>query len=105
MTPGDDHSGGQASEVSVLRGSRQDDVIVDVGVERGQRVEFVVLAATERRDVGFAQRLADINILPFFAILGDGALDQLIELIGFEYAGALKPAIAPVGPASSMRPS
>ena len=105
MTPGDDHGGGPASEVSVLGAGGKDDVIVDVGVERGERVKLVILATTEGSDVRFAERLADIDVLPFFAVLGVGALDQLIELIGSEYAGVLKPAVAAVGPASSMRPS
>ena len=74
------------------------DVVIDVGIERGQREEVIVVAAAERRDVGLAQRLADVDVLPGLAVLGDRARDQLVELVGAEDRRVLELAVAPVGP-------
>ena len=98
VAAGDDDAGRRTSPVAVVDRGGRGDVVVDVDVEGGQREELVVLAAAEGGDVRLAQRLADIEVLSGFAVLGDGALDQLVQLIGAEDRRMLEPAIAPVGP-------
>ena len=105
MATGDDHAGRQAAAVAVVDRGGRGDVVVDVGVEGGQREELVVLAAAEGRDAGLAQRLADIDVLSGLAVLGHGALDQLVELSVPKMAACLSLPSRPSVQASSMRPS
>ena len=98
MAAGDDHAGRRAAAIAVVDRGGRGDVVVDVGVERGEREELVVLAASERRDVGMAKRLPDVDVLSGFAVLGERTLDQLVELVGAEDGGMLELAVAPVGP-------
>ena len=75
-----------------------DDVVIEVGVERGEGEEVVIGAAPEGGDVGFAQRLADVHVLARDAVLTGGALDQVLQLVGAEQVGVAQAPITAVGP-------
>jgi hypothetical protein len=98
MSPGDDHGGRQAAQAAVLGAGSDDDIIIDVGVVCREPEEFVVPAASERGNVGLAQGLPDVDVLPGLAVLLGRTLDQLVELVGSEDGGVPEPAVACVGP-------
>lgn len=63
-----------------------------------EREEVGVGAAAERRDVGFAQRLTDVDVLAGNAIDLDRPLDQLVQLIGVVDRGVPELAVLTVAP-------
>lgn len=75
------------------------DIVVQVGVQRRKRKEIAITASAEWGDVGAAQSLTDVDVLPRYSVLGDGALYQLVKLVGAEGHGVAQPAILRIAPA------
>jgi hypothetical protein len=98
MAAGDHDAGGRAAAVAVGDARGGDDVVVEVGIEGGEGKEVVVGAAAAGGDGRLAQRLADIDVLPRDAVLTDGALDEVLELVGAEQVGVAQAPVAAVGP-------
>jgi hypothetical protein len=109
MAAGDDNACRRTAAVAVFGRRGRHDIVVEIDIERGQRKEIFVLAAAEGRRVGLAQRLADIDVLPRSAILGDSAVDQFIQSIDSKDGRVAQPSISPIGPgkldASPSQPS
>ena len=98
VTAGDHDAGRRATAMAIGDARGGDDVVIEVGVERGEGEEVVIGAAPEGRDVGFAQRLADVHVLARDAVLTGGALDQVLQLVGAEQVGMAQAPITAVGP-------
>ena len=63
LPAGDDDRGRRTTRLPVPLARDAQNVVVDVDVEGRQREEVGVGAAAERRNVGLAQRLADVDVL------------------------------------------
>ena len=62
-------------------------VVIDVDVEGRQGEEICVAAATRRSDIGLAQCLPDVDVLPGLRVFLDSSLDQLIQFVSAESHG------------------
>jgi hypothetical protein len=98
MMPGHHDAGRRATAVTVGNARGGDDVVVEVGIERSEGKEIVIRAAPAGRDVGLAQRLADVHVLAGNAVFAGGALDQVLELVGAEQVGMTQATVATIGP-------
>ena len=87
VTPGDDDTGRPAIALQVDALGFRSYVVIDVDVEGRQGKEILVPGTTRRSDIGFAQCLPDVDVLPGLPVFLDSSLDQLIQLVSAESHG------------------
>ena len=103
LPAGDDDRGRGTTRLPVPLARGLQHVVVEVNVVGREPEEVGVGAAAERRDVGFAQRLADVDVLAGNAI----DLDRLLSSISSvqKIAACLSLPSLPSHHASSILPS
>ena len=97
-TPGDDDTGRPAIALQVDALGFRSYVVIDVDVEGRQGEEICVTATTRRSDIGLAQCLPDVDVLPGLRVFLDGSLDQLIQFVSAEGHGVSQFAVLGVPP-------
>src|SRR5688572_20231790 len=96
VAAGNHHCGRRTASIAIAGCRGGADVVVEIDVERRECQEIRVLAASKWRNIGLAQRLADVDVLTGPTILRDGAFDKIVELVGPEDCGVAQPSVAAV---------
>ena len=98
MTPGDDDASRPAIALQVEALGFRSYVVIDVDVEGRQGEEICVTATTRRSDIGLAQCLPDVDVLPVLRVFLDSSLDQLIQVVSAERRSVSQFAVLSVPP-------